>query len=226
MICWAKRVRDQDLLRTRFHRTSSMRLVTSAVKRTPLTAAHVRRYHQHYHTSWHVWQGRFRSSPIQEDGRLLTVHRSIEPNPVRVGLVERAEDWQWSSASRKPARARPLAGASSCPVSGVCEPAADGGRGGTPTRALQCRRPYGDAAWTVKTAQRMDLEAGLRPRGRPRKNQGPESSLFGEEESAGGNVPFRLFFAQPCERATLRVCYNRFETGVHRAVSVRPIPCR
>jgi hypothetical protein len=50
---------------------------------------------------------------------------------------------------------------------------------------LQRRRPYGDAAWTVKTARRMDLEASLRPRGRPRKHLGPESSLFGEEESAG-----------------------------------------
>jgi hypothetical protein len=50
---------------------------------------------------------------------------------------------------------------------------------------LQRRRPHGDAAWTVKTARRMDLEASLRPRGRPRENLGPESSLFGEEESAG-----------------------------------------
>ena len=50
---------------------------------------------------------------------------------------------------------------------------------------LQRRRPYGDAAWTVKTARRMDLEASLHPRGRPRKHPGPESSLFGEEESAG-----------------------------------------
>ena len=52
-------------------------------------------------------------------------------------------------------------------------------------QCLQRRQPYGDAAWTVKTARPMDLQAGLRPRGRPRKNLGPESSLFGEEERAG-----------------------------------------
>ena len=40
-----------------------------------LTTAHVRRYHQHYHSSGHVWQGRFRVFPIQEDQHLLTVHR-------------------------------------------------------------------------------------------------------------------------------------------------------
>ena len=64
-----------------------------------LTTAHVRRYHQHYHSSGHVWQGRFRSFPIQEDDHLLSVHRYIERNPVRAGLVERAQDWLWSSAA-------------------------------------------------------------------------------------------------------------------------------
>ena len=56
-----------------------------------LTTAHVRRYHQHYHSSGHVWQGRFRSFPIQDDDHLLTVHRYIERNPVGAGLVERAQ---------------------------------------------------------------------------------------------------------------------------------------
>src|SRR5713226_8303722 len=34
---------------------------------------------------------------------------------------------------------------------------------------LRRRRPYGDEAWTLQTARRMDLEASLRPRGRPPK---------------------------------------------------------
>jgi putative transposase len=61
-----------------------------------LLTAHVPRYH--YHSSGHVWQGRFRAFPIQEDEHLLTVLRYIERNPVRAGLVERAENWKWSSA--------------------------------------------------------------------------------------------------------------------------------
>jgi putative transposase len=64
-----------------------------------LTTAHVRRYHQHYHSSGHFWQGRFRSFPIEDDGHLLIVHRYIERNPVRAGLVQRAQGWFWSSAS-------------------------------------------------------------------------------------------------------------------------------
>jgi hypothetical protein len=35
--------------------------------------------------------------PIQEDEHLLTVLRDIERNPLRAGLVERAEVWLWSS---------------------------------------------------------------------------------------------------------------------------------
>jgi len=62
-----------------------------------LLTAHVRRYHQHYHSSGHVWQGRFRDLVIQEDDHLLTVLRYIERNPVRACLVERAQDWPWSS---------------------------------------------------------------------------------------------------------------------------------
>ena len=64
-----------------------------------LMTAHVRRYHQHYHSSGHIWQGRFKAFPIQEDEHLLTVLRYGERNPIRANLVERAQDWRWSSAS-------------------------------------------------------------------------------------------------------------------------------
>ena len=62
-----------------------------------LLTAHVRRYHQHYHTNGHVWQGRFKAFPIEQDDHLLTVLRYIERNPLRAGLAKRAQDWRWSS---------------------------------------------------------------------------------------------------------------------------------
>lgn len=66
-----------------------------------LLTSHVRRYHRHYQTSGHVWQGRFQAFPIQEDDHLLTVIRYVERNPVRAaGLaVSKAEHWPWSSRS-------------------------------------------------------------------------------------------------------------------------------
>jgi len=62
-----------------------------------LLTAHVRRYHKHYRSSGHVWQGRFKAFPIEQDAHLLTVLRYIERNPLRAELVDRAEQWRWSS---------------------------------------------------------------------------------------------------------------------------------
>jgi len=44
----------------------------------------------------HLWQGRFGSVVMDED-HLAHAVRYVSMNPVRTGLVERAEDWQWSS---------------------------------------------------------------------------------------------------------------------------------
>ncbi|MBK8207721.1 MAG: transposase [Planctomycetes bacterium] len=64
-----------------------------------LTTCHVRRYHRHYQGSGHVWQGRYKSFPIEQGGHLLTVLRYIERNPVRAGIVTKAQDWRFGSAA-------------------------------------------------------------------------------------------------------------------------------
>ena len=45
----------------------------------------------------HVWQGRFYSCPLDEP-HLWAAVRYVERNPVRAGLVLRAEEYKWSSA--------------------------------------------------------------------------------------------------------------------------------
>ena len=62
-----------------------------------LTQTHSRRYHAHDHTTGQgpVYQGRFKSFPIQRDEHLLKVCRYVERNPLRAKLVERSEDWAW-----------------------------------------------------------------------------------------------------------------------------------
>ncbi len=62
----------------------------------PLTT-HARRYHRHYGTSGHVWLGRFKAFPVQDDDHLVTVLRYVERNALRAEVVSRAEDWKWSS---------------------------------------------------------------------------------------------------------------------------------
>jgi putative transposase len=65
-----------------------------------LMTSHVRRYHEHYESSGHVWQGRFKSFPIQRDEHLITVLRYVYQNPVRAGLVKGPDEWAWSGIVR------------------------------------------------------------------------------------------------------------------------------
>lgn len=64
-----------------------------------LMTTHIRRYHSHHKSSGHLWQGRFKAFPVQADDHYLTVLRYVERNPLRAKLVERSQDWEWSSLS-------------------------------------------------------------------------------------------------------------------------------
>jgi putative transposase len=46
----------------------------------------------------HLWQGRF-GSVVMDEEHLAHAIRYVSLNPVRAGLVERAQDWPWSSAA-------------------------------------------------------------------------------------------------------------------------------
>jgi len=45
----------------------------------------------------HIFQGRFRSEPIEDDSYLLSAVRYVHNNPVKAGMVESPEDYYWSS---------------------------------------------------------------------------------------------------------------------------------
>jgi putative transposase len=57
-------------------------------------------FNKHHHFKGHAYEGRFNSRVVKEDRHLLTLLRYVEANPVAAGLVERAEQWQWSSLHR------------------------------------------------------------------------------------------------------------------------------
>jgi len=139
-----------------------------------LLTSHVRRHHRRRRTSGHVWQGRFKAFPIQEDGHLVTVLRYVERNPVRAGLVKRAEDWEWSSAAVRGSKARPewlVDGPVALPRPWrrwVNEPLTERELAGV-RRSVVRGTPWGEESWTEATARRLGLEFTLHPRGRPRK---------------------------------------------------------
>ncbi len=139
-----------------------------------LTTSHVRRYHRHYGTSGHVWQGRFKSFIIQEDSHLLTVLRYIERNPVRANLVNFAKDWAWSSHRERIGQTwRSLA--DKVPIDlpdnwdrYVDEPLIDKELQEI-RKSINRQSPYGSSDWQEKISEELGLESTLRPRGRPRK---------------------------------------------------------
>ncbi len=48
-----------------------------------------------------LWEGRYKSSPIQSDAYLLACSRYVELNPVRAMMVDVPEGYQWSSYQTK-----------------------------------------------------------------------------------------------------------------------------
>lgn len=60
---------------------------------------YVRHFNHQHARSGGLFEGRFRSSLIQDDQYLLTCLRYIELNPVRAAMVDKPGDYQWSSFS-------------------------------------------------------------------------------------------------------------------------------
>jgi putative transposase len=138
-----------------------------------LMTAHVRRYHLYYKRSGHVWQGRFKAFPIQDDEHYLTVLRYVERNPLRANLVEQSQDWEWSSLNPTQ-RSGPVGLLSEGPVAKPAEWTrfVNGVETEAELTALRHsvsrRTPFGDPNWQNTTATQLGVEASMRLLGRPR----------------------------------------------------------
>jgi putative transposase len=63
-----------------------------------LNGAYAAYFNRKYEHCGHLWQKRFFACVLDE-AHLWNAVRYVERNPVRAGLVERAEDYPWSSAA-------------------------------------------------------------------------------------------------------------------------------
>lgn len=139
---------------------------------------HVRRHHEHYHTrgGGHLYQGRFKSFPVQEEVYFLRLCRYVEANAMRARLAKRAEEWPWGGLYARRHRGKPFR-LSAWPVdrprnwtAEVNDPL-----GREELRAMRTSvnrgRPLGDTDWVQSTARRLGLEFTLRNSGRPRLNR-------------------------------------------------------
>lgn len=142
-----------------------------------ITVTHTQRWHVHHDTAGtgSVYQGRFKSFPVQTDEHFLTVARYVERNALRAKLVKQAENWRWSSLWRRNQDdAKLVTWLSDWPVE---RPRDWISRMNRPDNALELEslrlsvqrgRPFGEETWVRRMAKRFGMESTIRPRGRPK----------------------------------------------------------
>jgi putative transposase len=160
-----------------------------------MTITHVRRHHAHYDGGGHLYQGRYKHFPVEDDSYFLTLCRYVEANPLRAKLVERAQEWQWSSLYQRmhrhgepPMVEWPLDRPGRWTAL-VNEPMPE-------EQVKQIRehvvrdRPLGSPGWMKKIAQKLGLEQTLRPWGRPPapiESLSPRQQKRRKKQAAGQN---------------------------------------
>ena len=140
-----------------------------------LTVTHTQRWHAHHHSAGTgpLYQGRFKSFPIQQDQHLLTVGRYVERNALRAKLVKSAQQWPWCSIAKRHSRQTPpwLLPLKDWPLDVPGNWTAWVNRAQTQAELEALRRsvkrgtPYGEERWQIRTAKQLGLESTLHPRG-------------------------------------------------------------
>lgn len=143
-----------------------------------ISLTHTMRLHAHYHTAGegHIYQGRFKSFPVQDDEHFLAVCRYVERNALRAGLVARAEEWRWGSLYRWMATPEPepnLLSPWPIPRSSQWDEQVNAAVSDkemqTIRRCVNRGSPFGGRQWVDSVTRRLGLETTLRRRGRPKK---------------------------------------------------------
>jgi putative transposase len=137
------------------------------------------RYAQYFHAKkgvvGHLWRGRFLSCMLDERSVFEEI-RHIENNPVRVGLVEKAEEYPWSSARHHVfGEKNPIMGNSCFLISEIHDwrsylaAKGDGPILNRTRLSLKTGRPAGDVDWMHELEKVVGRRMRALPRGRPRK---------------------------------------------------------
>lgn len=142
-----------------------------------LGLTHTQRHHAHYHTAGtgHLYQGRFKSFPVQDDSHFLTLCRYVERNAYTAGLCDRPDQWRFGSLWRwahGTNEEKTLLAAWPIPRRPNWIDFVAASLTAKEQRAIEGSisrgAPFGDEDWAKKTAGRLGLESTLRARGRPK----------------------------------------------------------
>jgi putative transposase len=143
-----------------------------------LTITHVRNWQEHRRRvgSGHVYQGRYKSFPIETDEYFYQVARYVERNALRAKLVTKADHWRWSSLWRREhgaAADRKLLSQWPLPRSRNWNEYVNQPQTEAELKAIRQSvhrgSPLGSDRWMKKIAEQLGLESTMRRRGRPSK---------------------------------------------------------
>ncbi|HEY4515399.1 MAG TPA: transposase [Candidatus Paceibacterota bacterium] len=142
-----------------------------------LTLTHTQRWHVIMRTTGqgHLYQGRYKSFICQEDGHFLTLVRYVERNAKKANLVNKAENWQWSSVWRQEkGTAKQKKILSAWPVSKprdyldwLDKPQSQEEEEAL-ERSIAKSAPYGGDSWVANKTKRFGLQLTQRTPGRPK----------------------------------------------------------
>lgn len=141
-----------------------------------------------------LYEGRFRSFPVQTDRHFLMVAEYVEQNAPRKGLVYDAGDWPWSSLWRRNQQDPKLTAFLSAWPDGACCDRNEAKEADVEINdrirrlrhSAQYGKPFGDDEWVIRTAKALRLESTLRPRGRPKQNPGAAPSDLCADRATSG----------------------------------------
>ncbi len=137
-----------------------------------LTLSHAIRWRQATETvgQGHLYQNRYKSFPVQTNEHYWTVVRYVERNPLRARLVDRAEDWPFSSLMKRSDMNRSLSdGPLTTPKNWIehVNRALTGSELAAISQSVRRGAPFGTASWREEAARVLELESCSRSRGRP-----------------------------------------------------------
>jgi putative transposase len=75
-----------------------------------LNGVYTQLFNKRHKRTGHLFQGRYKAILIQKGSHLLEVCRYVVLNPVRARIVEKPEDWKWSSHRATAGREKPYPG--------------------------------------------------------------------------------------------------------------------
>lgn len=153
-----------------------------------LTGTHVRRYHRHRGLvgTGHLYQARYSAIPIQTDHHLLVALRYVESNALRARLVERAEEWPFTSLSSIRPDARPRLTDSPAKKPADWTHIVNTRRTGIAqmNAAISRGRPFGSDEWTKRMVEEYGLEFTVRDPGRPTKSAQSSATVASNRPAA------------------------------------------